>query len=314
LERVAPIVRFVQDHTLFCPSLNKIWADGSNCDRPLGSICLERYFLTDGCSCFHRSGRVKPWIEGVGEFKKKVFEFEAAKRTRRSIVASRYMQGELVAAGDAKSHVAVIPYFTRANSAAIAPASLSKETERFLAASDAPLVFTPARLALPDKGLDVLLAALARAKAPLRAVIAGDGPARAWLEAKAEAEALGTRVHFTGWQSAGQIETLYARSRAVVFPSTWKEPFGLVGLEAMAHAKPVVAFDVGGVGEWLEHERTGHLLARGDVAAMAASIDALCQDAALASRLGAAGRERAAREFTETAHVDRVEAELAAAV
>ncbi|HUR27234.1 MAG TPA: glycosyltransferase, partial [Planctomycetota bacterium] len=66
LEGVAPIVRFVQDHTLFCPSLNKIWADGSNCDRPIGSICLERYFLTDGCSCFRRANRVRPWIEGVG--------------------------------------------------------------------------------------------------------------------------------------------------------------------------------------------------------------------------------------------------------
>ncbi|MEO6711414.1 MAG: glycosyltransferase family 4 protein, partial [Planctomycetota bacterium] len=91
LESVAPILRFVQDHTLFCPSLNKILADGSNCDRPLGSICLERYFRGNGCSCFRQPGRVRPWIEGVGEFKKKYFEFEAAKRSRRSIVASRYM-------------------------------------------------------------------------------------------------------------------------------------------------------------------------------------------------------------------------------
>ncbi|HUR26870.1 MAG TPA: glycosyltransferase family 4 protein, partial [Planctomycetota bacterium] len=295
-------------------SLNKIWADGSNCDRPIGSICLERYFLTDGCSCFRRANRVRPWIEGVGEFKKKVFELEAAKRARRLVVASRYMKAELVAAGDAESHVAVIPYFTRANTSAIAPQALSKDTERFLsAASETPMIFTPARLALPDKGLDVLLEGLSRTKAPLRAVIAGDGPARAWLETKAAAEGLGSRVHFAGWQSAGQIETLYRRSRAVVFPSTWKEPFGLVGLEAMAHAKPVVAFDVGGVGEWLEHERTGSLLARGDVGALAASIDALCKDAALAARFGNAGRERAARDFTEASHVASVEAELAAA-
>jgi len=303
-------VRFVQDHTLFCPSLNKLWTDGENCERPLGSICLERYFTGPGCSCFRQAGRVRPWIEGVGEFKKKLFEFEAAKRTRRTIVASRYMKRELVAAGDAADHVAVIPYFTRSNTSRVASADLSRETERFLAASDAPLVFTPARLALPDKGLDVLLAALARAAGPLRAVIAGDGPARAWLEAKAAAEGLGSRVHFAGWQSAGRIEALYRRSRAVVFPSIWKEPFGLVGLEAMAHAKPVVAFDVGGVGEWLDHERTGFLLARGDVPAMSEAIDALCRDAELAARLGAAGRERALRDFAEDAHVARLEEEL----
>ena len=313
LEGLAPIVRFVQDHTLFCPSLNKILADGSNCDRPLGSVCLERYFTRDGCSCFRQSGRVKPWIEGVGEFKKKFFEFQAGLGTRRTLVASQYMKSELVAAGDADSHVAVIPYFTHSNSAAVPPAKLSKETERFLAASSAPLILTPARLALPDKGLDLLLAALARVAEPLRAVIAGDGPARAWLEAKASAEGQGTRVHFTGWQSAGQIETLYARSRAVVFPSTWKEPFGLVGIEAMAHAKPVVAFDVGGVSEWLEHERTGFMLARGDVSAMSSAIEALCRDPSLAARLGGAGRERAQRDFTEAVHVSRLEQELVAA-
>jgi glycosyltransferase involved in cell wall biosynthesis len=313
LERVAPIVRFVQDHTLFCPSLNKIWSDGENCANAFGSVCLERYFKGPGCSCFRQAGRVSPWIEGVGEFKKKFFEFESAKRTRRTIVASRYMKSELVAAGDAPDHVAVIPYFTRANSAAIPPATLSDRTKNFLAASDAPLVFTPARLALPDKGLDVLLAALARVKSPLRAVIAGDGPARAWLEAKAGAEGLNSRVHFAGWQSAGQIETLYERARAVVFPSTWKEPFGLVGIEAMSHAKPVVAFDVGGVGEWLEHERAGYLLRRGDVQAMSSAIDALCRDPELAARLGAAGRERARREFGEAAHVARIEKELLSA-
>ena len=313
LEPVAPIVRFVQDHTLFCPSLNKILSDSSNCERPFGSVCLERYFSADGCSCFHQSGRVKPWIEGVGEFKKKFFEFEAAKRTRRTIVASRYMKSELLAAGDSESHVAVIPYFTRSNSSSIPRAALSKETERFLAANELPLLLTPARLALPDKGLDVLLAALASVQTPLRAVIAGDGPARAWLESKANAEGLSTRVHFAGWQSAGQIETLYQRSHAVVFPSTWKEPFGLVGIEAMAHGKPVVAFDVGGVSEWLEHERTGLLLPRGDVPALTAAIEALFRDPALATRLGAAGRERAQRDFDSEVHVARLEAELVAA-
>ena len=64
------VVRFVQDHTIFCPSLNKILSNGNNCQRPLGGVCLERYFTADGCSCFHQQGRVKPWIEGVGEFKK----------------------------------------------------------------------------------------------------------------------------------------------------------------------------------------------------------------------------------------------------
>lgn len=308
---VAPLLRFVQDHTLFCPSLNKILADGSNCHRPLGAACLERYFTADGCSCYRQPGRVKPWIEGVGEFKKKYLEFESAKRAKRLMVASRYMKSELVQCGAASDHVVVNPYFTRSNTKEIPRAALAKETERFLADASLPLVLTPGRLCLPDKGLDVLLRALARVDAPMRAVIAGDGPARTWLEAKAQADGLSNRVHFTGWQSAGQIETLLARARVVVFPSTWKEPFGLVGLEAMAHAKPTVAFDVGGVSEWLRQEHTGYLLARGDVPGMASTIEHLCSDASLASVLGASGRQVAEREFSEAAHMARLESELA---
>lgn len=307
---VAPLLRFVQDHTLFCPSLNKIQADGGNCHRPLGSVCLERYFTADGCSGFRQAGRVKPWIEGLGEFKKKFFEFESAKRTQRTLVASKYMKQELVQAGMAHEHVRVIPYFTRSNTVAIPRAPLSKETERFLADREVPLLLAAARLALPDKGLDVLLDVLARVQSGFRAVIAGEGPARTWLESKARAEGLTGRVHFAGWQSAGQMETLYQRARAVLFPSTWKEPFGLVGIEAMAHARPVVAFDVGGVGEWLAQERTGLLLARGDMAGMAMAIDRLLADAPLCARLGEAARERVLAEFDEATHVARIEAEL----
>lgn len=305
-----PIVRFVQDHTPFCPSLNKIEADGENCQRPLGVACLERYFIGSGCSCFHQSGRARPWIEGIGEFKKKLLEFDSLRRASALLVASAYMQRELVQAGESRDRIAVIPYFTGSNSAAIARAQLSSATREFLSTNDAPLIFTPARLALPDKGIDVLLAALAQTAAPWRAVIAGDGPARVWLEARCKAEGLADRVHFAGWQSAGQIETLYARAQVVAFPSTWKEPFGLVGIEAMAHGKPVVAFDVGGVSEWLEHDRTGLCVPRGDVAAFAAALSRLCGDSALAARLGQAGHQRAEAEFRANLHVSRIEAQL----
>jgi glycosyltransferase involved in cell wall biosynthesis len=312
LFEIGPLVRFVQDHTLFCPSLNKVLADGSNCHRPLGSICLERYFSAGGCSCFNQANRVKPWIEGVGEFKKKYYEFENAKRTRRTIVASQYMKQELVQAGDSPEHVRVVPYFTRSNTVAIPRAVLGKLTERFLAAKEVPMLLCAARLSMPDKGLDLLLNVLARLQVDFRAVIAGDGPARTWLESKAHADGLSQRVLFAGWQSAGQMETLYQRSSVVIFPSTWKEPFGLVGLEAMAHGRPVVGFDVGGVSEWLRQEHTGYLHARGDVPGMARSIEHLLSEASLAALFGASAREIAQHEFSEALHISRIEAELLA--
>ncbi|MBK8180006.1 MAG: glycosyltransferase family 4 protein [Planctomycetes bacterium] len=304
LGRIGPLVRFVQDHTLFCPSLNKIERDGSNCTRPLGLVCLERYFLSGGCSCFQQSGRVRPWIEGVGEFRKKLAEFQRAKSVQRLVVASRYMQRELVAAGDLPLHVAVIPYFVPD----VAPSS-PPPRER---GEQDPLILCPARLVLPDKGLDVLLEALSRVSLPFRAEIPGEGPARPWLEARARALGLEGRVHFPGWLSAERLAQRYREARVVAFPSTWQEPFGLIGIEAGAHGKPVVAFDVGGVSEWLDPSN-GFLHARGDVAGFAESLSRLCGDAELALRLGIRGRERAQREFSEEAHLTRLEAVLSSA-
>ena len=76
----------------------------------------------------------------------------------------------------------------------------------------------------------------------------------------------------------------------LVLPSLWPEPFGLVGPEAMAYGKPVVAFDVGGVREWLVDRVNGLLVPRGDVPSLAAAIAELQMDPQLRARLGEGAR------------------------
>ena len=306
-----PTVRFVQDHTLFCPGLNKLYADGSPCTTSLGATCLEQYYLRAGCTGHRREQHQHPWLDGTTGVAKKLEELDLASRSARLLVASRYMRRELITAGQAPDRVHVLPYFTRSNSPHLPSTPLPASTRRFLEADDTPLVFCPARLALPDKGVDLLIDALGLAGSTLRAVIAGDGPAE--QELRARAAPLGPRVHFAGWLDAGSIESMYARADLVAFPSVWDEPFGLVGLEAMAHAKPVVAFDVGGVGEWLRDGGTGRLVPRGDVTALAGALGELAQDPDRARRLGAAGRASLAREFDRERHLDQLEAHLTAA-
>ena len=67
----------------------------------------------------------------------------------------------------------------------------------------------------------------------------------------------------------------------------------MVGPEAMAHAKPVVAFDVGGIPDWLEHGVTGYLVPSRDVRQLAERIDQLLAKPELAQRMGRAGRAKA---------------------
>jgi glycosyltransferase involved in cell wall biosynthesis len=176
------------------------------------------------------------------------------------------------------------------------------------------LLFTPARLTLPDKGVDFLLTALAKLQRGFQAVICGDGPARGHLQEKAISDGVADRVTFTGWLGSEAVETLYARADVVICPSVWDEPFGLVGIEAMAHGKPVVAFDVGGIPDWLSHGITGLSVPRKDTDAMARAIESLIDDPALRSRLGAAGRTVVEERFRREMHLDGIEQALRAAV
>ena len=114
---------------------------------------------------------------------------------------------------------------------------------------------------------------------------------------------LDTRVTFRGWLQGDALVNAYREAAVVVVPSRWPEPFGIVGIEAMAHGRPVVAFSVGGIPEWLENGVGGVLVPPGDVIAMGERIGALLADPAEAERIALLGRARVMREFSEEAHL-----------
>lgn len=125
--------------------------------------------------------------------------------------------------------------------------------------------------------------------------VAGEGP-------------LGRRLagaDLLGWLSHTALREELHRSRGLVFPSRWQEPFGVLGVEALAERTPVIVADSGGTGEWSD---VGCLrCAAGDVAAMAEGIARLASDAELARRLGREGRAMVAERFGRTAiegHLD----------
>ena len=106
------------------------------------------------------------------------------------------------------------------------------------------------------KGADLMLKSLAKLDVPFHCTIAGDGNDRTMLEQMVMDYKLQEKVHFTGFVS--DPETLWDACDVFCFPIRWQEPFGLVGLEAIAHGIPVVAIDLGGVREWLVDMKSGN--------------------------------------------------------
>ena len=308
----APLVRYVHDHTLFCPGLNKYYENGDTCRKPMGIACLSQYYLGGGCIGFKRAMYPGKPLDPLRRLRFKQRGLKLWKRATHTLTNSRYMREELLKVGFSRERTSVLPLFTRSNTEEQPASPLAPELEAFLA-SGRPLIFTPARLTLPDKGVDYLLTTLALVREDCCTVICGDGPARDFLEAKAAEDGIGERVLFSGWLGSGAVETLYDRAALVVCPSVWDEPFGLVGLEAMAHEKPLVAFDVGGIGEWLIDGQNGFLLPRKDTGGMAQAIDRLLRDADLRRRLGTFGRASMRERFSRSTHLDQLESVLAGA-
>jgi glycosyltransferase involved in cell wall biosynthesis len=203
-----------------------------------------------------------------------------------------------------------------ADPAAIAVASMGADLEnRFTpgtAERDRNLIVFAGRL-VEKKGVRHLLDALSRArqKIPsLRLVVAGDGPERAALEARARELGIAAAVEFRGAVPQDELAALYRAAGAAAFPFVTaaggdQEGFGLVVIEAQGCGCPVIAADVAAVRDTVANGETGLLVPPGDAAALADRIVEVLNDLQLAGKLGAGGRRAALSAFDWERCADR---------
>ena len=125
-----------------------------------------------------------------------------------------------------------------------------------------------------------------KAGRPLRLVVAGSGPLESELSG----------ADRKGWLAPEDLRAALRSARALIFPARWQEPFGILGLEALAQGTPVVVAANGGTDEW---SGSGCLrVAPGDVTAMSAAIKRLAEDPEFALELGRAGQVAVGEAFS----------------
>ena len=267
------LVFWAHDHDLYCPRRHYY--------TPFGRINCHRAYSPFRCALCARISSPRSWKFlrcGQTSLLRELREHPAA-------VLSSFMRDNLILNGFSPDLVHLVP-----------PVIEVPGTEAPSAESKVLRILFLGQL-IRGKGADLLLDALRHLSIPWHACLAGDGSDRGMLEARARSFGLTDRIEFTSWLT-DPAPALDACD-VVVFPSRWQEPFGLSGAEGAAHGKAAVAFDVGGVREWLEDGVTGFLVPERDVSALAEKLELLYRDPALRLRLGRAGRERIRTSFSE---------------
>ena len=149
----------------------------------------------------------------------------------------------------------------------------------------------------PVKRIDAVVAIFARIcrEVSARLLLVGDGPELGTVFRVGRELGVHDRIDAVGAQEA--IIPLLSAADVFLLPSA-QESFGLAALEAMACGVPVVASNVGGLPEVIEHGVTGFLHAPADLDGMAASAVSVLSDPSLHQRIASAGRESVCQRFS----------------
>jgi len=280
-----PVIRTVHNNNPYCPSGSrhlKRW--GQPCDRAysLGG-CLWGHFV-DYCGSI-RPQRFYPGFQITWQ------DMDALKEVP-VIANSQFVKDQMIRSGYSAGNIRVLHYPAPEIGDYFSPTQ-----------EDVPHFVFLGRIT-PEKGFVWLLRALAEVKVPIHMDIAGSGTDQQEQEVRRLAERLGlmNKITFHGWVNEAQAIQLIQRARALVFPSVWHEPAGIVSLEAAAAGRAIIASKVGGIPEYAGRLQNALLVAPNDVEGLARSIEPLATDSSLAKQMGVQGRQMAKEHFSLEEH------------
>jgi glycosyltransferase involved in cell wall biosynthesis len=269
--------------TLSCPKKNLMY-QGAPCTGPRFAKCLS-------CAGHHYG-----WPKGAAvTLANRVFA-----RAEASLVDVFLPVSAATAAGNELPQSG-LPYVVVPNLLADPPDStVAAELLRELPAEPFFLFVGDVRR---DKGIDVLLEAYRRLSEPPPLVLIG----KVWADTPETLPAGVTLLRH--WPNAA-VRQAMSRCLALVTPSVWPEPFGIVVAEAITAGRPVVASAIGGIPEIVRDDREALLVEPGDRVALAGALARMADDRILRDRLAAGALVRA-ETFTAAAVVPRFEAAYA---
>lgn len=286
-----PLVRMVHDHDIYCMRSYKYhYFSRKICTRPASLYCV---FGCGACIVKNNGGGFPlKWVS----YRAKKREIALNRRFHRMVVVTEYMRDELLQNGFDASRIEIH-----------APVPRMGDPSLRSTFSDRNLILYAGQI-IRGKGVDVLLESLARVKSKFECVILGDGNHKSYCEALSRRLGLHDRVHFKGFIPQEELKSYYRECSVVALSSVWPEPIATIGLEVMRYALPVVAFDAGGIKDWLKDGFNGHLVPWMNRDAFAASLEDLLQNKARARQLGENGLRLVSARYDFSSYIAGLEA------
>lgn len=283
VEARVPIVMSVHDYKIACPNIS-LYTHGHECHA-----CEQRRLPWPAVQ--NRCIRGSVGGSAVGALELAIARARGSyHQVTRFIAPSQYVADVTAAAGIDPHRIVHIPHFV--------PRADFRDP-RLREVDPEPTFFFMGRLE-DSKGIETLLAA-----APLltngRIVIAGEGNLEARVSACDD-----EHTKFLGFLTPAQMQQQIDRATALLVPSLWPEPFGMVVLEAGARGLPSIATKVGGLAELVDDHQDGVQLEPNDVAGLAAAIEELSVTPGLAAELGRNRYLRTERENSPEVHLPRL--------
>jgi glycosyltransferase involved in cell wall biosynthesis len=288
-----PAIFTLHNHCSYCPSGTKYLANRQQkCDRNMHLFGCTWGHLVDGC------GSRRP--EKIWQNWQSSYDFLSnAKKINIPIIAnSNYVRKQIINNG--LSPHRVITLHCGVKQPKYPTTSLTKEIHQ-----NQRILFV-GRI-VPDKGIEWLLKALAKTNPNIHLDIAGEGWIKSKMEKLAKKIGLNERITWHGWCNKDKLETLYQQCLAVVFPSLWPEPAGLVTLEAYAHYRPIIASSIGGIPEYVQNSKTGILIPPNHIQNLADAINELATNYHKSRLMGEEGQQWFQQEFSLDLHIHKLE-------
>lgn len=281
--RGIPIVQTTHEYSAVC--VNQHLYDHRSdriCERclrgsrlsPVATACVKGSRAASAAA--YAAGWVDRWVGGT------------RRHVRRFLAPSAFMRGKLIEGGLPADRVFHVPNFI--NAEAVRPAETPGDAILFLG-----------RL-VPQKGVMTFLKA-AQMAPEVPCAIVGGGALEPLVRAAASTL---PNVQVLGHREGEELTALIGGARAVVAPSEWYEPFGLVILEALAAARPVIASAIAGPAEVISDGIDGLLTPPGDAPALAEALRALWRRPDRAQAMGRAGREKALTRYNAEGHYQQL--------